>query len=127
MEAKELSIGNIISYRGETECIVTSLGSNGFETVKNDKYQLIYGSDDVNDYEPIPLTTEWLVIKFGFEKIDIYDDIEMAFVIDDFYVRLENGKFIFGLGFQDYNKELPFVHKLQNLYFEIKDKELMIK
>ena len=63
MNPQELRIGNYVSYRDERECIVSCLGHK-FET-ENMNNGLACGSDDIQEYKPIPLTEEWL-IKFGF-------------------------------------------------------------
>lgn len=123
MNQSELRLGNIISYRGETECIVSSLGSKGFETVKNDKYQSVYGSDDIRDYEPIKLTEE-ILLNSGFDKdgfIDIGDDQSFS---------IFNGDILMG-GFDActsghcFSFHIEYVHELQNIFIDLK-KELNI-
>ena len=64
MKAESLRIGNYIRYRDERNTIVYSLGLT-FATIRMYDEQIV-GSDDINEYEPIPLTEDWL-LKFGFK------------------------------------------------------------
>ena len=66
-------------------------------------------------FRPIPLTEEWL-LKFGFKYnkgFDIYQK-------DDFIIRRKD----FVLCNIDIEVKFEYVHRLQNAYFELKNKEL---
>ena len=125
MKANELRIGNFINYR-----IVDKLD----ERQEWDEASIIDGQDldyleknpNDKDYQPIPLTEEWL-LRFGFEK-------QMAWT---FAIELtSNLKFVYYLGQKGWsinNKNYPdftnlkHVNSLQNLYFALTGKELTIK
>jgi len=133
MKATELRIGNLVSYRGETECIVRNLG-NTFETTKYPDDYNIYGSDDIDDYEGIPLTAKWLkkaefekwsVKDSGFEKETIYGLHNVIDGTSDFKIAIitENESKAQSIVIMiDYDKvylhkDLEFVHELQNAFY----------
>lgn len=105
MEASELRIGNLIMKDGD-EIIVSHHTFYHLE---------IYGED----YEPIPLTEEWLE-KSGFkstvEWLLKYKNNSTLLVSDVKY------------GFQNIPiQKIKYVHQLQNLYFALTGEELTIK
>lgn len=130
MEAEEFRVGNYLYYRDESHLLqVSNIGSNGFETV--DENGLLYGSDDILDYNPIPLT-EQLLLDFGFENTQIglfqikvlsRGSINIHTNRRDIkFVELgTTGHYLFGV------VDVKFVHHLQNLYFSLTGKELRIK
>lgn len=127
---EELRIGNIVSYRGEKDCIVSNIG-NSFETVKQVGLNIQpYGSDDLNEYEPIPLTEEWL-LKFGFVEELFNGEIKTS----DFYKgRIGILGNIGDSNIRQLRFELKccqvfiqYVHQLQNLYFALTNEELEVK
>ena len=83
--------------------------------------------------EPIDLDISW-VIKLGFEYYKPLRHYRM--VIDDiwFEIRVKDDKFVFSftnLNYDETNhmppKTIKFVHKLQNLMYELIEKELVIE
>ena len=122
---KELRIGNLVMFRKDKIVEVSNLG-NLFETIETVN-GLRYGSDDINEYNPIALTAEWLE-KFGFEKLT---DKNKGWKQTSF--SLNNGRFIvnFDDGLLTVNfligSEYKYVHQLQNLYFALTNEELNIK
>ena len=70
--------------------------------------------------KPIPLTEEWLIGKLNFNKVGVNFIDENDFVI---YTR-KNGEFVFRSG--KYEIVLNYVHQLQNLYFALCGKELVL-
>ncbi|MDV3774033.1 hypothetical protein CMU14_13200 [Elizabethkingia anophelis] len=131
MNAKELRIGNLLESNGRI-CVVTNidstidfkLSSEGVffcEFLEEPKYYL--GRSDIENYEPILLTDEWL-IKFGFTNDEDY------FNIGNIHYNLKTKKIYIGndhvsSGHDD--TELSYIHQLQNIYFAIKRKELIFK
>lgn len=96
MESSELRVGNLVTKNDEIFVV-------DFITIQM-----------AHNYNPIPLTEEWL-FRAGYTEND-----------------LSQGKIIYGAkgGFiitALSNKEIFFVHKLQNLHYELKDAELIIK
>lgn len=112
MKASELRIGNLIySITGE---IIPVAAHTLF-----DFYSY--------DYKPIPLTEEWLI------KAEFEGSIQEGFMKDGFFIAYltteDNFEFEFRLPASDGWIIIPvkYVHKLQNLWFELKGEELTIK
>lgn len=133
LKEKELRIGNYISYRDEKECVVCSLG---YRFVTDNLHNgLSCGSDDVTEYKGIELTKEWL-IKFGFE----YNSIEAGFFIEiskryaylvidesDLSVAIFGDEKLTGAEYPCMDGGIcEHVHQLQNLYFALTNKELIL-
>jgi len=132
MKASELRIGNFINgiyhdyddgsqedIENETLCKVVTLDVSG-----NGDYPIyVYSDEDIehfSDFEPIPLTEEWLV-NFGF-KNGVLPRYE-KFPIDR--VGGNSKAFCFGSG--DIYKTLKYVHELQNIWFAVFNEELKLK
>ena len=117
MKAQELRIGNLIY--SHSRLFPT-------EIIKVKPYvidwQLKYS--ELKNFEPIPLTEEWL-LKLGFDFGS--DFIGECFFIEfddknDFFIHIENDKFYY-----NYDEiEIKHVHQLQNLYFALTNNELEI-
>lgn len=93
--------------------------------------------EGVSDYQPIPITEEWL-LRFGFEKKKLYphiptnDDYELtkwANQRDICFLYLSKFKTLSCLA-NDVGEsstvrfDIKYVHQLQNLYFAITGEEL---
>jgi hypothetical protein len=77
-------------------------------------------------FKPIPLTEEWL-LKLGLEKIGIWTfSLNLVGNLDLIYYLGEKG---WSIGLKSYSdfSNLKYVHQLQNLYFALTGKELIIK
>ena len=107
MKASELRIGNLIKDRAKVV------------EVENHHFSLLE-SYHKEDFQPIPLTEEWL-LKFGFETKD-----KVFWDVGNFRV----GQDRWG-GYDYVNRrvdiDLKYVHQLQNLYFALTGEELTIK
>lgn len=104
MEAHELRLGNLVKHKEDKEVIDATIG-----TLCN-----------IELYEPIPLTEEWL-LKFGFEKKSF--DMNMGkFKLTASTRIIKEDK----LGAFHYKKAgyISTVHQLQNLYFALTGTEL---
>lgn len=114
----DLRVGNIVSYSGSTLALTESLFAGILE-------------GNLADIQPIQLTKEWFK-KLGFTITDMADHWEF-----------EKGDFsLFQLKMEILNREMPpfyilhsktsqhikvpYVHRLQNLYYEIKNHPLQI-
>jgi hypothetical protein len=106
MEANELRINNyILTERGVTIII----GINPYKT---------------GNYKPIPLTEQWLK-DFGFEQNIPAASREYIFKDCKLINHYKNG-FLFIMDIWDRGKMINYVHTLQNLYFALTGKELLI-
>ena len=117
MKAKELRIGNWVQFR-HTETPVR---------VTLDDFVREYNEEHLEEYEPIPLTEEWLK-RFGFEQMKLYTG-DNCFVKEKFCVlcdgQLKNCdlRLTFDSD-QTIRIKLDYVHQLQNLYFALTGEEL---
>jgi hypothetical protein len=104
MKNTEIRIGNYV-YRND---ILVTVDEQTFWDMKNNPEQ----------YNPVPLTEEWL-FKFDFSQLssNIYSKgfFEVHFVVDSFY-------------FRSYNVvKVKSVHELQNAYFAQNKLDLKLK
>ena len=117
MEAKELRIGNYVSYATQETLILDITRTHA---------ELGYYMDSVgferkyHEFRPIPLTEEW-ALRLGanntfynnyldFEYFEIYESNGIWYVEKEGVILCE----------------LKYVHQLQNLYFALTGKELTI-
>jgi hypothetical protein len=138
---KELSIsslryGNLfINEEGDILEVLTidTEGVNGF----HDESEGGMNYENGGLYEQIsgiPLTEEWL-LRFGFEKHKKFDCYENVYHLEGFYVSLGEYDNIFSDVWDDDNGnpinikcyEQIYIHQLQNLYFAMTEKELVLK
>jgi hypothetical protein len=119
MKASELRINNLVNYK-----IVDELDERKewFEPCEIDAVDLQVID---SDYQPIPLTEEWL-LKFGFEKSDNNFD---WYIKDNYCVSFlkELDLIVFKIKFQTVDIcKIKYVHQLQNLYFALTNEELTL-
>ncbi len=138
MEKNDIRIGNYIYYEHTTHIVSGVHGNKVYswwvkdgEPVIEWEAKDISGTqvenpymDVISQYEPIPLTEEWLM-KFGF---DIKDKNRLDWVKGAFNLERSNeddSKFCFEV----YSHYIPldYVHQLQNLYFALTGEELKLK
>ena len=161
MKANELRIGNYVIYECTTH-IVYELNNRSISSwwVKDGKPKIekiqkdvsgvlvLYPYFDMEDeYDPIPLTEEWLW-EFGFVKENIKPVSKnhgsfFSMYVDDYKYSFAYANFRDDWGFyhsytdacdeKDNNKfdaisfGIKYVHQLQNLYFALTGEELKIK
>lgn len=138
MKASDLRIGNYVYYEHTTH-IVSGVHGNKLYSwwVKDGEPVIEYEAKDisgtqvenpymdvVSQYEPIPLTEEWL-LKFGF---DMKDKNRLDWVKGAFNLERSNeddSKFCFEV----YSHYIPldYIHQFQNLYFTLTGEELKLK
>ncbi len=128
MDKTELRIGNLVyPIHLDGEAVVMGIGIDGLRLhQRGDDSKTSFVANDVKHrLEPIPLTEKWL-LSLGFNSIDfVHDGLE-----DNGYYEPEM-EFSLNRSFQfsEYHKriDLQYVHQLQNLYFALTGKELIIK
>ena len=117
MKVTELRINNWVQFKHtETPARVT-LGD--FIMARE------YKDERLDDYEPIPLTEEWLE-KFGFES-DSYQDM---YVLGWLKINCDKTKGKPELWIENITGKVVYiehVHQLQNLYFALTGQELELK
>ena len=118
MKANELKIGSLVEACGVV-CQVHSITENAFycrPTEKSD-YKKISAVAKY-DFQPIPLTEEWL-LKFGFERKIGWDDLI-------YYAKNNVDLYEFLSGYEYCDFHIKHVHQLQNLYFALTGEELKL-
>lgn len=139
MDATELRVGNLLMFRDKKIVEVSNLG-NTFETIELVN-GLRYGSDYIEEYNPIKITRE-LLIEFGFKKVNnlgmfvyvLYIDEWLNFEVDlkhsTFHLvsSQENNDLNIDIGSYTVYRliEIEFIHEIQNLYFALTAKELSL-
>ena len=118
MEAKELRIGNYVYHAN----IVNDDVSIIEVTLDVIIYMVLGGS--LNKYKPIPLTEEWL-LKFGFKKGQIQ---LTTYTNGKLSITLKTNEYVNGRTYFNswciLEKQIQYVHQLQNLYFALTGEEL---
>jgi len=109
MRVQELRIGNLF---------IESISNQIIEVIGLEKEKIKFTGIFVGKWQskPIPLTKEWL-IKFGWE----YNPISNEYHGNGMILHNHSSYISWGV------IKLYYVHKLQNLYFELKDEELIYK
>lgn len=141
MKATELRIGNLLQDKSTDEFLsIIELTTDSIKCYFLNKTEQIFFINgrfsllEKSQVKPIPLTEEWL-LKFGFKPnilTFIYNNIEVAFDSKK-YLRLCGYSFISGDEYpipssnKCFIKPIKYVHQLQNLYFALCGKELIIK
>lgn len=132
MEQNEIRIGNYVLDRGNkvirvdgweySNKIFQNTGEYYCDLIrKNVPYHPL--TEEVEFLQPIPLTEEWFE-KFGFEKIGLYD---YAMPDMSLFVYWDKTNRIYLCQRCGEKIPLKYVHKLQNLYYAVKERELTIK
>ena len=137
MTPTDLRIGNYVYYEHTTHIVSGVHGNKVYSWwVKDGEPVIEYEAKDIsgtqvenpymdviNQYEPIPLTEEWL-LKFGgtYKSYGYGDDEWKSWNINGFSFR-QNGK---GITFTLGDNDIDYVHELQNLFYVLK-KELKLK
>lgn len=139
MKANELRIGNLIRFSEDgTIFTIDSIEEQGL-SVQNEK-EIAW--IDLEEFEPIPLTEEWL-LEVGFQikdqlsvhKTKIYYisgiDVDYCLYFADFrqdfgfYIEYTDSPFDKDLGvLYPITFGIKYVHQLQNLYFALTGEEL---
>ena len=122
LSARELRIGNLINYKIQD---ALDQRKQWYEVSEIDYDDLrLIGNKDCENYQRIPLTEEWL-LKFGFKHIrnnwyNIHAGINTfnVYLFDEIGYRVEIVNQSIAV--------LKYLHQLQNIYFCLCGKELII-
>jgi hypothetical protein len=131
IKSNELRIGNYVDYERTTHVVTRLLAHHvshdWYKSIGEDAYDTSY--DSIN---PIPLTPE-LLEKCGFVEKDGSDNVHSIFSLNDFHLDFDwrrrqyyspmeenNGEWV------TYGSSIKYLHQLQNLYFALTNKELII-
>ena len=117
----ELRIGNWVQFRHTETPVLITLADFVRE----------YTEEHLEDYEPIPLTEEWLE-RFGFDEDGFkqYEFINWGIKVKKDPHAISETNWIVFHGFMNQFSEivsLKHVHQLQNLYFALTGEELELK
>lgn len=113
MRPQELRIGNIVFWKGKNPVVLD----------ESDFGQLHHDLNYFDVANPIPITKEWL-LKFEFSKKGSYwfpKNCWHRYFFHGYVLNLEPEGCIVP------HAQVYFVHQLQNLYFALTGKELVIK
>jgi hypothetical protein len=122
MDATELRIGNWYQYASEM-----GISYNAVQEISRNKFGLlsdIYGTN-FEICKPINLTEEWFE-KFDFDKtiVEEYPIFQKDFLTIEFY---SDKSIVYFGGLDVARTTIKYVHQLQNLYFALCGKELILK
>jgi hypothetical protein len=132
MNANELRIGNLIQKNDEI-CEVSSIHSDSTIRIFNDDKTDTFGCFALRIFNPIPLTEEWL-LKLGFTK-DNYGCFYLSRIDENennLWLKTQENNIGVALNMfhlerkETYLNNVEFVHQLQNLYFALTAKELVV-
>ena len=113
MKAAELMVGNWVKRKTQPDGFV--IDESSFTKIEDSNF----------DYQPIPISKQWL-IAFGFKECGKHKD--------DIYYQLKISKLNDCWNATEYKKgnyclygypHIKYIHQLQNLYFALTEKELM--
>ena len=114
LKANDLRIGNLIFY----ETVDLNTGENVLEIVEataND----IKTQELKSIFSPIPLTEDWL-LKFDFYVSDVFG--QKQYFLSGITIYVNDGKF----QHSGYDRQIKYVHEIQNLYFALTQREITV-
>jgi hypothetical protein len=124
MKENELMIGNWVNHTDSYE----DGQKKQIQFSESNWYRIGDCIERLEDFEPIPLTEEWL-LKFGFEKaVDENIWVNKSSYQSLFYQLTFNSQIGASL-YEDSHwikSNIQYVHQLQNLYFALTNEELKI-
>ncbi len=133
MKIRDLRVGNLILFAEDSTIFeVTEISEYGVN-VKNEEEETYI---EIDSFEGIGITEDWL-IKFGFKK-DENKGFDSYFYSKGIFYLFHEKDFDSGFTFpilmkygniNEYKngRHIKYVHELQNLYFAIQQKELVMK
>ena len=124
IKANELRLENIILYKGDALPVyMVDRAGLSFSRINDVRVNKISGATLETgsiDFEPIPLTPEWL------ERLGFVNERRDTYCIGAFEIWIQ-GKQLFYYESLPNSPEIKYVHQLQNLFFALTGKELTVK
>jgi hypothetical protein len=118
MKAEDFRINNLVHYTDGSSVMICKLDAQ-------DLLQMSVDEDYMNLHVPIPLTEE-ILLKCGFEKPKFsYDFGKLSIVLRGVH-GYKNGRTYFN-SWCIIEKQIEYIHQLQNLYFALTGEELKIE
>ncbi len=119
MKANELRIGNLVKidcpdFENQIQ-VIPNIHKKGI-MINNNPYSL-------SELEPIPLTEEILVNWCGAKEVKSKSGVMKCFELHGIKLELSTSGNTY---ISQSRKLIPYLHKLQNYFFEVKDIELTI-
>lgn len=119
VQANELRLGNLLKYNEEIVEVIKIFGSH--LEVHSDVFQ--FWTDEINEFNQIPLTEE-ILLKLGAKELIKLNDGYKRFNLDAIHLSIspERDYFI------EYVHQIPikYLHTFQNFVFATKTKELNV-
>tara|TARA_R110000851_G_C12635195_1_gene518330 strand:- start:61 stop:459 length:399 start_codon:yes stop_codon:yes gene_type:complete len=124
MKVEELRVGILVGVE-DIESVIPVTINGLVQVVNNEPYDVhvkwsdgFYSEIQIKEIKRIPLTEEWL-LKFGYQKCSFRDNHMVIqghtiWICNDLFLCEKNGMV------------LMYVHQLQNLYFALTSKELIV-
>lgn len=138
MKIEELRIGNLIRYNKpsyellkiQRNVVVKSIKHNN----KNNMHVIECQTGErtfIKHFKPIRITQKWL-LKFGFVDVKKYNYADYSLLMNNgLFIHINLPKYEITIGqlnnFSHCILKLKFVHQLQNFYFSIIGKDLILK
>ena len=127
MKANELRIGNWIECSEVDE--FGNLVYKAYQVSVSDIWNIRYDQIRKKEYEPIPLTEEWL-LRFGFRNM-VPSKGGFSFDLNKLMIHLPSIEYPSGRTYYNswciMGKYPESVHQLQNLYFALTGQELELR
>lgn len=117
IQATELRVGNLCFRNGKLRTIDVNDISNIWDENRLNPYGHRLIEEISSLYEPIPITTEWL-LKWGFKSCNM----NYRFILGKFTYNVGSGWFF---GNKKIRKQI-YVHQFQNTYFTLTGEELTL-
>lgn len=131
MKANELRLGNYVCVKNGIISIVRNIHRSKVYIEYNLDCQFTRRHSFLTkNVEPIPITEDWL-IKFGFELLEKYIYCLELIKNSSLLINMKHKSCFIGIrDSDDYDREIIFpdyVHQLQNIFWCLTGKELILK
>ncbi len=129
IKPRELRLGNIVCDGEYDWVIIAALSPFSTNELTVCVNEVDYGDRKFKDINPVPLTKEWIVERFGYDTTNYgeillidsegYPDIDLT-INDELEIWAAGNEYRI-------TKPIKYVHTFQNIMFDLKGEELKIK